>query len=390
MTSVLTIVASIVFATSLFARNVDPVIPLIADAFAVEPARAALLSTAFALPFALIQPILGPLADMIGKTRLMMVCLSIVVASAVASAFAPNFELLFAARIVTGAAAGGIFPVSLAIAGDNIPVAQRQVVIGRLLTAAMIGNLLGASLAGVLGDISGWRGVFVGSAAISIAVLVAGILGLRNAKFNPGQRSDLASLIPNYRNIFRNPLAKYCFGAVLVEGTCVHGLFPHMANLLVAGGETRASIAGIIIAGFGLGAAVYGTSVSWFLAKLGERGTMATGAGLVAFALLLVTLRMPWPVETAIFLVMGMGFYMLHGGIQVYVTELWPPARGSAVSLHSGSYFLGQAFGPIAFGYGVYLLGPTMTLILAAMGIALVGLVCATKLRRPTAKPDPV
>ena len=43
----------------------------------VEPATAALLSTAFTLPYALIQPVLGALADMFSKARLIAVCMLI-------------------------------------------------------------------------------------------------------------------------------------------------------------------------------------------------------------------------------------------------------------------------------------------------------------------------
>ena len=38
--------------------------------------------------------------------------------------------------------------------------------------------------------------------------------------------------IPNYRAVFRNPLAKYCFGAVFVEAIFLFGVFPYMAVLL--------------------------------------------------------------------------------------------------------------------------------------------------------------
>ena len=48
-----------VFATTLFVRAVDPVIPRIADHFAMDLHTVALLATAFALPYAIMQPVLG-------------------------------------------------------------------------------------------------------------------------------------------------------------------------------------------------------------------------------------------------------------------------------------------------------------------------------------------
>ena len=59
----------------------------------------------------------------------------------------------------------------------------------------------------------------------------------------------------------------------------------------------------------------------------------------------------------------GLGFYLLHGSIQVHVTELAPNARGAAASLHSCFFFLGQAIGPVIYGIGFAHGGPEPTLI---------------------------
>src|SRR5436305_7475555 len=124
---VLAEVSTVAFATSLFSRAIDPIIPPIADDLGVTAETVALLSTAFALPFALIQPILGPLADAFGKTRVMTVCLLALIATAAIGAAATSFPVLMASRILAGIAAGGVFPVSLAIVGDLVPVTERQV-----------------------------------------------------------------------------------------------------------------------------------------------------------------------------------------------------------------------------------------------------------------------
>ena len=84
----ITHVSAIGFATALSARALDPLIPSIADDLAVDAASVAFLSTAFALPFACVQPILGPLADLVGKIRLMVTCLAVIIVVSRASALA--------------------------------------------------------------------------------------------------------------------------------------------------------------------------------------------------------------------------------------------------------------------------------------------------------------
>jgi predicted MFS family arabinose efflux permease len=386
----LAIIALIVFVTSLFTRSVDPVVPLIADGLAVQVGTAALLSTAFALPYALVQPVLGALGDMMSKTRLMSISLVVLVLSAVVSATAPNFTVLLLSRIAAGIASGGIFPISLATVGDRIPVAQRQVAISRMLAATMTGNLLGASLAGVVGDLAGWRAVFLVTGLLGLIVTVTALIGFRKLPREQPAGFNLATIGPNYRAIFANPYAKICFGAVFIEALVVFGIFPYIAAILAEAGEPRASVAGIVLAGFGIGAVVYTLMVRFMLSALGERRLMLGGGLIMAAFLLILTLRLPWPLEFLNFAMMGFGFYWLHGSIQVVATELAPQARGSAMAMHSMAFFLGQAAGPVIYGAGFAYVGKTPLLIGAAIIIALVGYVCSRTLKRATpASPPP-
>jgi len=384
---VLNLLAFVIFASSLFMRAVDPVIPQIATGLNVEPATAALLSTGFTLPYALIQPVLGALADMLSKTRLMLACLGGLAVTSVLAGLSMNFEVLMVLRVVAGLAAGGTFPIALAIAGDRVPVRERQVAVGRLLFAAMSGNLLGASCAGFVGDLLGWRGVFIGGGIVGLVVLAAAIPGFRGLADPPG-KFDLSTLGPNYRAIFSNPRAKFCFGAVAMEAIFLFGIFPYMATMLHAGGETRASIAGIVIAGFGIGGVIYTLCVSWLLSRIGEQKLMRAGGMVMAAGLIVIALRAPWPWEFVNFVVVGFGFYMLHGVVQIYVTELAPAARASATALHSFFFFIGQATGPVIYGAGFATVGPTPVLLIGAVVLTVTGWICAARLRHPGAVSD--
>src|ERR1043166_8405115 len=169
------------FITALASRATDPIIPPIAHDIQVDPNAVALLTTAFALPFALVQPVLGPVGDMVGKVRVMIACLAITILAMIVSGLAASFTVLLVARIVAGAAAGGIFPVGIAVIGDLVPVKDRQVAIGRWLAAVITGNLVGSSLAGVIGDLLRWRAVFFVITALGAIAFVVAIVSLREA-----------------------------------------------------------------------------------------------------------------------------------------------------------------------------------------------------------------
>jgi hypothetical protein len=250
---VLTAVSTVAFATSLFSRAIDPIIPPIAADLRVAPETVALLSTAFSLPFALIQPILGPLADAFGKTRIMTVCLIVLIATAAIGAMATSFPALLASRVLAGIAAGGIFPVSLAIVGDLVPVAERQIALGRYLAVVISGNFLGGSLAGVVADLIGWRGVFVVIGCCGAAAFVGSRFGFAAQERATGTRLQILAIPGLFRSIVSNPRAKICYTAVFLEGLAIFGLFPYVALLLLGrgGGQSvnRGSGLGRVCAG---------------------------------------------------------------------------------------------------------------------------------------------
>src|SRR3954470_1113954 len=125
------------FITALASRATDPIIPPIAHDINVSANAVALLTTAFALPFALVQPVLGPVGDMVGKVRVMIACLAVTIVAMGTCAFATSFSMLLGARIVAGLAAGGIFPVGIAGLGDLLPIKDLERAVGGRVTAVI-------------------------------------------------------------------------------------------------------------------------------------------------------------------------------------------------------------------------------------------------------------
>jgi len=119
MNRTLNVLSFLIFSSALNVRAIDPVVPRIAEDFAVLPTTAALLAAAFAA-YGLAQPFLGPMADAFGKSRTMVACLLVLAISSFLSSVVTSFWLLFVLRIVAGAACGGSFPVG---EGGSVDVA---------------------------------------------------------------------------------------------------------------------------------------------------------------------------------------------------------------------------------------------------------------------------
>lgn len=382
MPPVLNIIALATFAASLSARALDPVLPHVADEFGVSIATAASFSSVFAFTFAIVQPVLGAAADLFGKARLMVVCLVLLGFASIVGAMSTSFSLLFASRILAGIGSGGVFPIALGLTSDLVGPEKRQVAIGRTLAGAMTGNLLVASASGLIGDFLGWRGVLAVLGVLVIVASVAVAVGFRGAALTRAPRTNLSALRHGYRTIFANPNARVCYSAVFVEGCCVLGLFPFLAAFLVELGETSLSIAGIVIAGFAVGGLFYTMSVSRFLPRLGVNGMMIAGGTLVGLQLAIIGFGPGWKIQAVSLLFMGWGFYMLHGSLQVFASELSVEARATALSLHSFFFFMGQTVGPIAYGFGIQNAGKMSTLLMSAVVMVALGVVCARLLRQ--------
>ena len=380
------IIALAGFSAALSTRALDPVLPHVAEDFAISIATAAGIAAGYALIYALIQPAIGAAADLFGKARLMTLCLALLGVASILGALATSFPLLFATRILAGIASGGVFPVALGLTSDLVAPDKRQVAIGRTLAGSMAGNLLGATASGIIGDFIGWRGVLAILGALGLIASFAVAAGFRGASVTHTSTTDLASLRKGYRTIFSNPNTRFCYSAVFVEGCCVFGLFPFIAALLFDLGETSLSIAGIVIAGFAVGGLFYTATVSNFLPRLGVKGMMIVGASLVALQLAALAFGPGWKLQFACMLMMGWGFYMIHGCLQVFASELSIEARATAMSLHSFFFFMGQTVGPIAYGFGLAHGGKQSTLIISAIMMVGLGFACAALLRqRPPA-----
>jgi len=364
------------FASSFAIRSLDPLIGVVARDLQSDPHTIALLATALAIPYAFIQPILGPVGDALGKERIMKVCLAILAATLAASALTPDSVTLFVLRMVSGAAAGGVIPMVLATIGDRVEMARRQIAISRFLLAVIAGQLSGATLSGFLAESIGWRGVFALSSALALIGFAAALFGFAKTAA-PTTAFDVSVALARYRAIIALPRARALFSFVFIEGVVIFGIFPFVAPLLEARGAGGPSEAGIIIAGFAAGGILYSALVAVLLRTLGLAWMLVAAGAFGAFGFAGIAVAGHWSVDAIAMVALGLSFYMLHNSFQTQVTEVEPQARGSAVALHAFSFFCGQAIGPVSLGFGFAVIGQAPTLLFGALAILALGIVAA-------------
>src|SRR5260370_39987355 len=109
---------------------------------------------------------------------------------------------------------------------------------------------------------------------------------------------------------------------------------------------------------------------------------MITGAALVGLQLSVVGFGPSWKIQALRLVFMGWGFYLLHGSLQVFSSELSVAAGATALSLHSFFFFMGQTLGPIAYGLSIQHVGKVPALLASAVIIIALGFACARLLRQ--------
>jgi predicted MFS family arabinose efflux permease len=357
-------------ASALAGRALDPLVGVLAGEFSVAAASVAMLGTAFALPYALVQPVLGPIGDALGKQRVIRYCLVALALALAVSAAAPDLTSLASLRILAGAAAGGIFPLAIATIGDRVPLERRQVALSRLLVAGLTGTAAGGAMGAALEPLIGWRGVLLVCAAIALASVP--VLRHDDRTPTPARRLDLVEVLRRYRGILGLRSARVLYAAVFIEGSLVFGVFPFLAPFFVERGlavGTGAAEAGAALAAFALGGFAFAAVAPALLRRMDQARMVVLGGAVAAAAMAgLAFVPVAW-LAAAICLVFGLGFYMIHSSIQTRVTEVAPAARGSAVALHACSFFLGQSFGPVVMAAAWTAFGPVGALMLLAAGL---------------------
>jgi predicted MFS family arabinose efflux permease len=288
--------------------------------------------------------------------------------------FAPDLLSLAVLRGLSGAAAGGVMPLSLATVGDAVPMRERQVALSRLIVFAIAGQVGGGALAGVLAPLLGWRGVLGLCGAVALAAVALMLLVPPPGPPEPRRRFEPVGALRRYRALLKLPAARLLYAAVLAEGVFVFGAFPYFAPVLEGRGQGGVLEAGLAVAAFGCGGFAFAALARTLLARIGQSRMVVLGGALAALALAGLGAAPSAAVFVGAGLVLGLGFYMVHNTIQTRVTEVAPEARGSAVALHAFHFYVGQSLGPVAVGVASGLLGPGAAFALAGAGMLALGL----------------
>ncbi|MFB2599930.1 MFS transporter [Herbiconiux sp. P17] len=169
---------------------VAPALGTIGTDLGVATADASWVLTAYLLSAAVLTPILGRLGDMVGKRKVIIVVLALLLVGTVVAALAPNLGVLIVGRILQGAA-GAVLPLSIGIVRDELPRERVSVTIGLLSAIFGIGAGVGIVAAGPIVEALSWHWLFWLPAVLVAIALLGAIFGIPESPVRTPGRLDV-------------------------------------------------------------------------------------------------------------------------------------------------------------------------------------------------------
>jgi MFS transporter, DHA1 family, multidrug resistance protein len=220
-----------------------PAIPGIATAFAADPAVVQLTVSLYFAGLAGAQLILGSLSDRFGRRPVLIGGFTVMVATCLAAAAAPNVASLVAARAAQalGAATGVV--VGRAIVRDLFERDRAASVLGWVTMSVVAIPMFGPLIGGVIETWWGWRAIFLFIGATSAVTLVWAMLALPETHTaGPAAPQAGRRLWKEARELLREPaFAGYVLSAALISGPyyAVTGGGPHVVLTIMGRGPTE-------------------------------------------------------------------------------------------------------------------------------------------------------
>lgn len=169
-----------------------PVLTTIQNQFDADQSTVTWVLTAYLLSSAVSTPIMGRIGDLVGRNRVLVLCLAALAIGSAAAALAPTIGVLLAARVVQGLG-GGVLSLAYSVLRDEVPREQLTARVGQLSALMAIGSVSGLVAAGPVVDAFGYAWLFWLPALVTAAAAVASALVIPSS---PSRSSVPFSVLP--------------------------------------------------------------------------------------------------------------------------------------------------------------------------------------------------
>ena len=342
---------------------VSPLLPLIAADYQTSLPLAGLGVAMFALSYMISAPLLGLLADRIGRRRMLTCCLFGFSSANLLTASAGNFAWLLSARLLAGAAAAGVSPSLYALVSSSAPPDRRATWLALVVSGLLLSLSLGAPIGGLAGAAFGWRSIFTILAGFSLLLVWV------NRRVWPEDHGG--GNIGAQHHAWTLAVISARLAPMVAWSTALYGVYIYLGAGLAAYGFSTEKIA-VTILFYGCGA-IGGVLIGGRMVdRIGTKPT--SGVGLASLSLCLLLIQFAIDAGMLVTFALGMASaaaQLFFPAQQTGLVDDFPARRATVLAWNNSALFCGIALGSLVGGQAIAHGGFTANLrISAAVAIA--------------------
>jgi MFS family permease len=356
--------------------SVTPVFPSIADEFGISPQATGLLITVFTVPGVVLTPVLGVVADRLGRRTTLLPSLFLFGLAGAACGLARDFQLLLILRFVQGIGAAALGALNVTIIGDLYSGSRRTAAFGWNATVLSVGTALYPAIGGALAAVGWFMPFFLPVLAIPVALVV--LFFLHNPE--PLVKRTLRSYLMQVTMALRNREVLVLFVCGVVTFVLLYGSYlTYFPFVLKRSFGASALWIGVVMSLTSIATAVTTSQLWWLASRFSERRLIQAGFVLYVAAMAVIPFASStWTLALPIVL------FGIANGINIpsIITLLagFAPTeyRGAFMAINGMLLRLGQTLGPVVIGAVFEAAGMRgafygSALLAAAMFVGLVG-----------------
>jgi predicted MFS family arabinose efflux permease len=160
----------------------QPLLPEFRSVFSASEAAVGLTVTATTFGCALAAPLVGSLADAIGRKRVIVAAIVLLALVTFGAASSTTLATLIAWRAIQGALMPGVFAVTLAYIAEEFPAAVAGSAVAAYVTGNVFGGFLGRYISALIAAHAAWQTVFLVLGALNLVGATFVVIALPRSK----------------------------------------------------------------------------------------------------------------------------------------------------------------------------------------------------------------
>jgi multidrug resistance protein len=370
-----------------------------------------LMTTSFALAQLVAAPVLGSLADRLGRRPIVLLALAAFAVTNIGLLLARSTAGFIVVRAAEGALTAGLFPAAMGIVADIVPEHRRAQWIGVVMGSYGAGFVLGPILGGVLYDGWGFEAPFVASATLAFIAVVAAAIVIPETRTREVRQRDAlralrrrrasteAAAPPTRTGSFWASLPRplYVFGTLLFLDFVLTFAFafiePEMVFYFYEELDWTTVQFGLVVGVYGLAMVIGQATLGGLSDRFGRKPIIVVGALLTAMFYAGLVVVTSFSLVLLVAIVAGLGSALMSPAVSAFYLDITSERyRSRVLGIKGSAASLGGVTGPLLVAgvsamttpQGVFSISVVLIVIAAALALTLL-----TEPRRATEEITP-